>query len=84
MMYYNKKTGELSSTPPWGTAFLLEQVKSVRYPEWSLVDDVFKPPEKKETPKLAAAAVDDSLADLAAAVIDLYDKMEEGKKHDAL
>ena len=75
MMYYNRKTQELSSTPPWGAAFLLESVKRARYPDWEEVSDDYLP-EHKECYELEEADVNPTEIQLAEALIEIYDILE--------
>lgn len=75
MMYYNRKTQDLGSTPPWGAAFLLESVKRARYPDWEEVADDFIP-EKKESYELEVAVVNPTEIQLAEALIEIYDILE--------
>ena len=75
MMYYNRKTQELSSTPPWGAAFLLESVKRARYPDWEEVSDDYIP-ERKESYELEDVVVNTTEIQLAEALIEIYDILE--------
>ena len=75
MMYYNRKTQELSSTPPWGAAFLLESVKRARYPDWEEVSDDYLP-ERKKSYELEDVVVNTTEIQLAEALIEIYDILE--------
>ena len=83
MMYYNKITRELSSIPPWGTAFLMEKIRRLRYPDWIEVADDFIPPESPRV-ELAETEVSGQELDVAAALIEIYDILEEREKHEDL
>lgn len=79
MMYYNRKTGDLSSVPPWGAAFLVPAARRARYAEWEEVSDDFIP-EGRNVFKLEEAEVDDTDINLAEAIIEIYDILEERDK----
>lgn len=43
MQWYNSKTNELSTIPPWGNGWIcFEEIKN-RYPDWQQVNDDFIP-----------------------------------------
>lgn len=50
-MYYNSKTGQLISTPPWGTSYVSEEIKAQHYADWQVVANDFTPPTTDETKK---------------------------------
>ena len=50
-MYYNSKTGQLISTPPWGTSYVSDEIKAQHYADWQVVADDFIPPTAAETKK---------------------------------
>lgn len=43
-MYYNSKTRQVISVPPWGKSYVSDEVKSQDYADWQEVDDDFIPP----------------------------------------
>ena len=75
MMYYNRKTQELSSTPPWGAAFLLESVKRARYLDWEEVSDDYLP-DRQTVYEIEEASVNKAEIQLAEALIEIYDILE--------
>ena len=77
MMYYNRKTGDLSSVPPWGAAFLLPKIRKARFPDWEEVDDGFVPKNKKV--ELSAPETSKADIELAEALIEIYSILEERK-----
>ena len=83
MMYYNKITKELSSIPPWGTAFLMEKIRRLRYPDWTEVADDFIPPKPVKV-ELVEAEVSRQELDVAAALVEIYGILEEREKHEDL
>lgn len=48
-MYYNRKTNEMSSTPPWGTSYISKKLKKAKYGDWQEVGDSFVPPTPEPT-----------------------------------
>ena len=42
-MWYNKNTNELSSTPPWGNAWISSDMQLELYSDWSQVSDDYIP-----------------------------------------
>jgi hypothetical protein len=42
-MWFNKSTNELSSTPPWGNAWISDDIQSELYSDWSQVSDNYVP-----------------------------------------
>ena len=77
MMYYNRKTGDLSSVPPWGAAFLLPKIRKVRFPDWEEVDDGFVPKNKKV--ELSEPETSKADIELEEALIEIYSILEERK-----
>lgn len=77
MMYYNRKTGDLSSVPPWGDAFLLPKIRKARFPDWEEVDDGFVPKNKKV--ELSEPETSKADIELAEALIEIYSILEERK-----
>lgn len=77
MMYYNRKTGDLSSVPPWGAAFLLPKIRKARFPDWEEVDDGFVPKNKKV--ELSESETSKADIELAEALIEIYSILEERK-----
>ena len=75
MMYYNRKTQELSSTPPWGAALLLESVKRARYPDWEEVSDDYLPDGQADY-ESEEASVNKAEIQLAEALVEIYDILE--------
>lgn len=77
MMYYNRKTGALSSVPPWGAAFLVPKIRKARFPDWEEVDDGFVPKNKKV--ELSEPETSKADIELAEALIEIYSILEERK-----
>lgn len=77
MMYYNRKTGDLSSVPPWGAAFLLPKIRKARFPDWEEVEDGFVP--KVRNIEVAEPETSKADIELAEALIEIYSILEERK-----
>ncbi|GMB00243.1 hypothetical protein [Pelosinus sp. IPA-1] len=43
MMWYNSKSSELQSTPPWGASYIAQEVIEELYLDWQQVSDDFIP-----------------------------------------
>ena len=76
-------TTTLSSIPPWGTAFLMEKIKRLRYPDWIETTDDFVPSESPKA-ELVETEVSGQELDVAAALVEIYDILEEREKHENL
>lgn len=44
MQYFNPKTNELSTTPPWGSSYLAPEAQVELYGDWEVKEDDFTPP----------------------------------------
>jgi len=58
MIWYNKKTNELSSAAPWGDHYYDSEIRAELFADWSQVADDFIPPVPETTKGEKMAALD--------------------------
>lgn len=60
MLWYNSKTNELQSNPPWRTGYLHPDIIAQNYSDWQQVSDDFKPsvPEPTKEQRLNAINIE--------------------------
>lgn len=58
MMWYNSKTRELQSTPPWGASYVAQEVIEEIYFDWQSVADDFTLPIINSTKEQKLIALD--------------------------
>lgn len=73
-MWYNSKTNELQSMPPWGSGWIHPDIQAEQYGDWQQVDDGFVPPQPAQEP--VTPAVDQGTADMWEAILALSTQME--------
>lgn len=56
-MWYNSKTNQLQSIPPWGSSWVHPDVQVETYPDWQQVDDNFVPPAPVPTKEQQLVAI---------------------------
>lgn len=58
MIWYNKKTNELSSAAPWGDHYYDPEIRAELFADWQQVADDFIPPTPEPTKAEKMAALD--------------------------